>query len=138
MVDQVRSTVWADAGNGTTIHRIRTDVGAATIQADMVAISHADWITFWEGDIHINGSPSPSVGQYQAANQSAFLSFLCADATIVVLQVPAPKLSIFLSDGVTVDATTITTLIADCIGHLESTTGSKAASFLGGHLGTKF
>jgi hypothetical protein len=137
MADQSRSLLWIDAGGRLTITRIRTDAGAATIQADMLAVSNADWANEWEGNLNINMSPAPAGGDYGSVQQAAMLNFLCADNSIVGLRLIAPQVGIFLADKVTIDATMIATLIADCIGHLESTTGSLAASFLGGSLITK-
>lgn len=137
MVDQSRSVVWIGAGTGLTITRIRTATGASSIQADIIAASNADYNDYWEGDLVINSTPSVSLGEYRAITARALLNFACADGTSVQLAIPAPQIGIFLADGVTVDATTITTLIADCIGNLESTTGSLATSFLGGFLNTR-
>lgn len=134
MTDQVRSIVWLDAGGFVTITRVQTATGAASIQADALAVSDADFNDWWEGDLNINTSPAPTSSQYPSVRQVAVLSFLCADGTIANLRIPAPSISIFLSDGVTVDQTTITTLIADCIGNLESVSGSLATSYLAGSL----
>lgn len=134
MADQSMSVVWIGAGTGLTITRIRTATGADTILTDMLALSQADYNDKWEGDLIINGSPAPAGGQYPGLTQQALLQFLCADGTAAVLRVVAPSISIFLSDGVTVDPSTISTLITDCIGNLESPTGSLATSFLGGFL----
>jgi hypothetical protein len=103
----------------------------------MIAQSNADFNDYWEGDLIINGSPTVVNAQYQAITAKALLNFVCADGTSAQLAIPAPKIGIFLSDGVTVDASTISTLIADCIGNLESTTGSLATAFLGGFLNTR-
>lgn len=138
MADQAMSVVWIGAGTGQTITRIRTATGAATIRDDIIAVSTADKFSWWEGNLNINGAPAPAGGEYPAVNTVALLNFLCADGTIVVLKVPGPKISIFLSDGVTVDATTIPALIAACIGNLQSTSGSLATAFLGGHIASAF
>ena len=137
MADQSRSIVWIGPGTGLTITRVRTATGAGTIQTDMLAVSNADYNDYWEGDLVINSSPAPTNAEYRAITARALLNFLCADGTSVQLAIPAPQIGIFLADGVTVDASTITTLIADCIGNLESTTGSLATSFLGGFLNTR-
>lgn len=137
MADQSRSIVWIGPGTGATITRVRTATGAATIQADMLAKSNADFNNWWEGDLHINGAPAPVNAEYPGLNTQALLNFLCADNTIAVLKIPAPKIGIMLADGVTVDSTTIAALIAACIGNLESSTGSLASSFLGGHVNSR-
>lgn len=136
-MSESRSIVWVDAGSGATITRIRTNTGAGGIQTQMLAVSNADYNDYWEGTDTINGSPAPSTGQYQAVTQQATLSFLCADNTIATLRLIAPKISIFLSDGITVDSTTIAALIAACIGTLQSTSGSLATAYLAGSLNSR-
>lgn len=103
----------------------------------MLAVSNADFNDYWEGNLVINTTPTVVNATYQAVTAKALLNFMCADGTSAQIAIPAPKLSIFLADGVTVDATTIPTLIADCIGNLQSPTGSLATAFLGGFLNTK-
>ena len=137
MADQSMSIVWIGAGTGLTITRVRTATGADTILTDMLAVSEADFNDKWEGDLVVNGSPAPAGGQYPGLTSQALLQFMCADGTTAVLRIVAPSISIFLADGVTVDATTITTLITDCVGNLESPTGSLATSFLGGFLNAR-
>src|SRR5215470_4822693 len=122
MADQSMSVVWVGPGNGATITRIRTAAGADTILGDAIAVSNADYNDKWEGDLVINGSPTVASAEYPGLLQQALLQFLCADGTTAVLRIPAPQVAIFLADGTTVDSTTITTLIADCIGNLESPT----------------
>jgi len=137
LADQSRSVLWVDAGGGATMIRQRTATGMSTIQADIIAVSHADYNEYWEGDLVVNSTPSPTSGEYQSVTQIAILSFLCVDGTIATLRLPAPQLSIFLADNITVDATVIATLIADCIGNLQSATGSLAAAYLSGFLAAR-
>ena len=134
MADQAMSVVWIGAGTGTSITRIRTAIGADTIRADLVALSNADWFNKWEGDLLINSSPAPSSAQYPALQQVALFVFQCADGTTAQLRLPAPQVGIMLADQVTVDSTMITTLIGDCIGNLQSPTGSLATAYLSGRL----
>jgi|SRR5215471_9270203 len=134
MADQTMSVVWVGAGTGLTINRIRTATGASTILTDLLALSNADELNTWEGPLTINASPAPVNATYPGLQQVANLMFLCADGTIAQVRLPAPKLAIMLADGVTVDASTITTLIADCVGNLQGPDGSLAVSFLGGRL----
>jgi len=134
MADKTMSVVWIGAGSGLTINRIRTATGASTILTDLLAISQADQLNTWEGDLTVNATPAPPGGTYPGLNTIANLVFLCADGTTAQIRLPAPSLSIMLADGVTVDATMIATLIADCVGNLESPTGSLAVSFLSGRV----
>ena len=128
-----RSVLWVDAGSRATITLIRTSTGGATIQADVQAKSNAGVLNEWNGTL-VTTAPSTSAAQYPSVTQQATLVFQCADGTTARIDIPAPVLSIFLSDGVTVDATTITTLIADCIGNLLSTSLSPATAYLSGIL----
>jgi hypothetical protein len=128
------SIVWIGAGTGLTINRIRTATGASTILSDLLAISNADKLNTWEGDLTENTSPAPVNAQYPGVTQFANLLFLCADGTTAQIRLPAPKIGIMLSDGVTVDASTITTLIGDCVGNLQAPSGSLAVSFQAGRV----
>lgn len=132
-----RSIVWIDAGGNLTITRVKTNTGASTIQADMLAKSNADYNDYWEGTDVINATPAPTSAQYLNVRSAALLTFLCADGTDAVLRLIAPQVGIFESDQVTVDATTIATLIADCIGNLMSPSGSLAVSYTAGTLATR-
>jgi hypothetical protein len=88
----------------------------------------------WEGNLTVNGSPAPVNAPYPGLQQIANLVFMCADGTSAQIRLPAPQIGIMLADGVTVDSTTIATLIGHCIGNLESPTGSLATAFLSGRL----
>lgn len=136
MADKMRSIVFTDAGGYNVIQKVRTDTGAATIQSAILAVSNADYFDWWEGDLNTNPGPSPTAAPYQPGVLKAALTFQCTDFSQVVLLVPAPRLGIFLADGETVNAANpnVTLLIAACIGHLESATGAKAASYLAGTL----
>jgi len=129
-----RSIVWIDAGGRTQITLLRTSSGGATIETDILALMNADWINEWEGTLNINASPAPSTSAYPSVLQQATLVFLCADGTSARLDIPAPMLSIFLADGVTVDPSAITTLIADCTGNLLSPSLSPVVSYQSGIL----
>jgi len=128
------SIVWIGVAGDLTINRIRTATGASTILTDLLALTNADQLNTWEGDLTVNGSPAPPGGVYSGLQQVANLVFACADGTTAQIRLPAPLASIMLADGVTVDATMIATLIADCIGNLESPTGSLATGFLSGRV----
>jgi hypothetical protein len=129
-----RSILWSDAGARSTISLLLADPTAAAIQGALLAKSNADYIEYWEGPLVINGAPAPVVAQYPSVMQQAVLTFQCADGTIAKVSLPAPKLSIFLADGQTVDAAQIVAIIANCIATLVSNSGSPATSFIGGFL----
>ena len=113
---------------------VRSTAGAAGIQAQLLAVSNADFLNWWEGPVNINGAPAPTAAPNQNVNTQATLVFLCNDGTQVKLALPAPKAAIFLADGVTVNAASIAALIAACIGTLVSQSGGVAVSYLAGLL----
>lgn len=123
-----------DFGGKTSITLLLANPTASSIIAAIAAISNSAETEHWEGPLVIASSPSPTFATYPSIAQQAVLSFRCADNTIARVAVPAPALSIFLADGITVDASTITTLITACISQLVSNTGSAAVSFIGGSL----
>ena len=129
-----RSVLWVDVGGRSTITLIRTSTGGNSIEGDIVALMNGDWFNEWEGTLNVNGSVSVVNAQYPTIQSQATCTFICADGTVARVDIPAPKLSIFLADGVTVDSTKIATLIADCIGNLLSSSGSPAVSFAAGFL----
>lgn len=129
-----RSVIWVPAGPFSTITLIRTSTGGAAIQAAILNHSNADFLNEWEGTLNINSSPAPVNAEYPNTNQQARLVFTCADATQAELIIPAPKIGIFLSDGVTVDATTITDIISACTGNLLSGSLSPATTYRSGLL----
>jgi hypothetical protein len=129
-----RSIVWVDANGYTTITLVKTSTGAGTIQSDLLALSQADYLEWWESATTVNAVAAPAGGTYRPSSIRAQLTFQCADGTQVALIIPSPSLSIFLADGQTVDITNagIVTLVGDCVGNLESSTGSLATSLLAG------
>jgi len=127
-----------DANGNRTITRINTVAGAGAIQTAILACMTGDFDQWWESAVTANGAPAPAGGQYQGVQQRAALSFICGDATIAVLIVPCPAVSIFLADQQTVDPANlqVIALVAACIGSLTSSTGSAAVAFIGGVLGS--
>lgn len=132
-----RSVLWTDAGARATLSLILADPTGAGIQGALLAKSNADYLEYWEGPLTINGAPGPVSAQYPSVLQQAVLTFECGDGTIAKVALPAPKASIFLSDGQTVDATQIAGIIAACQAALISNTGSLAVTYLSGILTAK-
>lgn len=132
-----RSVIWVPAGPQSTITLIRTDTGGAALQAAILNHSNADFLNEWEGTLNINLAPAPVSAPYPNVSQQARLVYRCADGTNAELVIPAPKLGIFLADGVTVDVTTIPDIQAAAIGHLLSSSLSPANLFLSGLLSSR-
>lgn len=132
MADQEQTTIWVDANGRTRATYIRTAAGAATIVADLVALSHADWQRSWAGDVLVNGAPSTSTGDYQNVADYAVLVYQTAVGTQVYLTLVAPQSGIFLADQETVDPTAIAVLNTDVIGSLEDGAGNVVTAYVGG------
>jgi len=136
MVD-ARSVIWVDAGGRTrqTILRgVDSLIGGATlatVQADIGSISNAGVAEYWQGpDTHPGGTGVNAT--YPNVSDWAQLLFQASDGTSLYITIPAPQSSIFLADGETVDATTITTLIADVGAVCTTSSGLFATVFIGG------
>lgn len=129
-----RSIIWTDVGGNTTITLIRTVSGGATIQSNIQLVSNADFVNEWEGGLNVNPTPSPTNAQYPGVGTQATLIFACADGSSARLDIPSPMIGMFLPDGVTVDPSTIPSLIASCIGVLASTSLSHATAYQSGFL----
>jgi hypothetical protein len=132
------SVLWVDANGFLRITRINTTTGMAALLLTMLACTNADWLQSWESALATNPAAAPVPAVYQAASQIASLTFVCADGTQTVLQLLAPKLAIFLADGVTVDITnpSVVALATAAIGTLTNTAGSPATALVSGTLGT--
>jgi hypothetical protein len=129
------STLWVDAAAGQTIYRVRTSSGIGAILPAIVAASNADWLQCWEGPESTN-TPVPTAAQYLPTKPAALLYFLCGDGSTAILRIPSPQVGIFLADQVTVDPTNalVITLVAACVGSLQSASGSTAVSLQAGVL----
>lgn len=125
-------TVWIDVNGFTRLTLINTTTGAATIFADMLALSNADWSNLNETGFTVNGAPAPTAAQFQTVSDAASLMFLGPAGEKTRLQLPAPHAGIFLADTVTVDPTAISTLIGHCVGTLAVSSGLAVVSFIGG------
>lgn len=134
----VRSDLWLDANGKLIIRSYRTAAGAAAIDLAVGACSNATQFEYWEGPA-VNPGGSPVVAQYQSNLPVAQLLFICADATIAYLSIPAPQVGIFLADQATINLANplIVLLIAACLvpgAELLSATGSPATAPIGGRL----
>jgi hypothetical protein len=132
-----RSVLWVDGAAGSTITRINSDGGAASIQSAMLPCQNADFLQYWESDLTINGSPSPTVEEYQSVTQRAVLLFTTtAPGILVKLTLIAPKIGIFLSDGRTVDLSNadVSALAIACVGVLSTDSGDTATGLIAGYL----
>lgn len=125
--------VYIDAQGERVLHVMTTNTGAGSILSEILALSNADGSFDWEATESVF-SPAPVVATYPTVRVSAQLNFSDATGSLAKLYIPAPKNTFFLSDGVTVDPTAITSLIAACNGTLLAGSGSPVTMFLGGQL----
>jgi len=132
VADQEQTTIWIDANGRTRATYVSTGTGAADITDDLKALSSADVLRSWEGDVVENATPSPTTGTYQAVSDYAVLTFITTANTLVYLTLVAPLDTIFLSDQETVDSTAIAVLIADCIGNLQDQAGNAVSGYVSG------
>src|SRR5882724_9709050 len=96
------SVMLADAHGNQTIVRINTSGGSGSILSALLACANSDAFQFWES-VLATFTPAPVASDYLNVGQVAVLTFVTASGSQVSLRIPAPKLSIFLADGVTVD-----------------------------------
>lgn len=133
MAEQRMSVVWQDANGQQTVRSISTAFGGSTILGDLFALSNAAPFQYWEGTL-VTPSDTPSTNPYLSARQVAYLTFRDAANNTARLALVSPHSSIFLSDGVTVDPSAISTLITDCIGNLMTAAGTTVTVFVSGVL----
>ena len=130
--------IWADAQGEQVLHLIVTDTGVSSIRTQLQAVSNARVVEDSEGTI-VNFSVTPVVATYPSVRTTAQLQFADATGSIGRLLIPAPVTSIFLSDGLTVDPSAITSLIAAAVGNLKAGSTNVVTHFVGGQLvSTKF
>lgn len=130
--------IWVDSQGEQTLNIYVTSSGVSSIRTNIAALSNAVVAETSEGTIaHLSGTPT--VAAFPSVRSNARLHFVSATGSRGSILIPAPVTSIFLSDGVTIDPTAITALIAACVGNLICGDSTVAAMFVGGELvQTKF
>lgn len=125
------SIIWQDAAGFTTQTLIRSTGSITTLFNALLAKSNADYSDVWAGTetIHV---PSPVAAVYESVGDYALLEYSTAAGLVVTLKLPAPKSSIFLADGQTVDAGQITAITNAAILTVSDASGNLVTSFLGG------
>lgn len=125
--------MWIDANGRTRQTIIKTLTGAATIQANVAncsnSVQHNAWESFQAGGVGV-----PVAANMQSVADAASMMFQTGPGGILRLTVPAPKIGIFMPDGVTVNPADfrVVALVAACIGLLSDGAGNAAALYLGG------
>lgn len=132
-MSEMSGHIWVDGAGETCLHVIKTLTGSTAIEGELEAVSQAKVRERWEGTDTIFGT-IPGTGTYITVRETAILYFTDGVGHVAKLLLPAPDASIFLSDGSTVDPTTIPSLITACIGNLLTGAGTTVTAFTGGKL----
>jgi hypothetical protein len=132
MATQRGTAIWVDVNGFTTAQMYTTSAGDAAVLTALLAKSHADVLSTWEGALSVNPSPVPTTGDYQTVGDKANLLFSTGAGTLVTVVLPAPKSSIFLADQETVDFTQIAAIIAAVIAGVVDGSGNAVTTFIGG------
>lgn len=125
--------IWTDPQGESVLHVITSATGAGSIAADLEAKSNAFRSQQFAGT-NLHPSSSGTVATYPTVRVTAELIFVNATGSTARIYIPAPQASIFLSDGVTVDPTQITSIISACVGNLLCGDSTPATAFQGGQL----
>jgi len=135
VTDSTAAVIWKDANGVTRQTVIRSLAGASAIWTAAQAASLAEVLQTWESPLGPTVGAA-ATGNYQSNKMAASLTFQTASGSILRLTLPAPSLSVFLADGVTIDPANalITALVATCIGSLSDGAGNVAIGYLGGVL----
>lgn len=93
-----RTIQFMDRQGHTILTRLMSRSGAGGTQGQMDAMSQSQQLLWYEGQIHVNASPSPSALHYSSVDAS--LDFVLEDAAgnQGVVHLPAPPLSLFYAD----------------------------------------
>lgn len=129
-----RSIVWIDGNGFSTQTVVGSDPDASAIQSALKGHSNADVLNWFEGAQHLNTTPVTSLTTYFTVSDLARLLFLDTAGSIVTLNLPAPQLSVFEADQVTVKASAIADIIAAFIASGRSAADLPITSFVAGNL----
>lgn len=129
-----RDLIWIDAQGENVLHILTGASDMAAVQSNLIALSNADVLTFWQAVESIR-TPTPSTGIFPTVRVQAVLTFRdSTTGSLARLFIPAPKESIFLADGSTVDPTAIGGLISAVEGTIIAGSGNPVDQFVGGEI----
>lgn len=125
---------WIDANGEVRTTQLIGISSMSTVQLALLLLSNADEATESEAQIFVNSSPAPIAAIYQSVTDYAELWYSTSINTIIAVTVPAPRLSIFLADGQTVDPANSNVVAASgqIIGVVSDLAGNVATAFVGG------
>lgn len=139
-----RANQWRDTLGHGVIHYLAGPIGSLTgaptlqdITDDEQAVSTAVVTDFWEGEMTVFPTPTPTTDQYNSVNDYAKMVFQDYYGNRSTVMVPAPNRYMFLTDGKTVNAAqaNVATFIGAAISELVvPTSGLPFNAFVGGVL----
>ena len=112
-----REVRWFDAAGRGFRTLLSSRAGAPNTMAGLADITAAVVREWWEGTSVRDPSPPASSASYPAISDEAVLFFNDVSGSICTITVPAPKRSMFLADGKTVDSSNadVANLIASAL-----------------------
>lgn len=130
----VRRLTWGDVAGQTRSTAITANASASAVEVALLNASNADVLLESEGQLFSNSSPSPIAATYQSVEDFAALLYADAGGSIVQITLPAPKASIFMADGETVDPanTDVAGITATVVGVVITPAGNPVTNFVGG------
>lgn len=132
MTDTIRGIVWVDAAGGSRLTTPQANGSLSSIVTEMLAVSNATVAYYWEGARTVPGG-TPTASTYLSTRDAAILVFNDAACNEVRLTLPAPDSSIFMADEQTVDPTAVSSLIAACLGVLQTGAGGVVTAYIAGY-----
>lgn len=134
MADTWTSAVWIDFNGRSRQTIVKTTGGLAPVIPSLQAASLAALAQFWESPLVMSTATS-TPGTYQTVGDTARLLFQTTAGTIVRITLPAPNLSIFMADGITVDPTNplVAAIIAAVIANCTDGSGHACVAYVGGN-----
>jgi hypothetical protein len=124
---------WVDITGGKKSTMVRTVLNTANILTQMSILSRAQMIGAVLGDRLPYADALPGLGlTYPDVADAAILTFQMSNLQLNRLAVPAPKSSLFLADGETVDATAATAIINACSVGLRTLDGAAVLRYISG------
>lgn len=134
-----RTVVWVDYNGFTRATYLTGNNGGggsptlASVESQLLALSNADEQSVWEGPWTVNPAPAPAAAVYQAVGDYAALTYQnTGTGELVYITLPAPKSTIFLADGETVDPTAIAALTTEVTAVIITASGAVVDAFVGG------
>jgi hypothetical protein len=128
-----QASYWVDAYGATRMTTFNYSASPLTIANDLINASNGGISQFFNGAV-TNLAPFPVTVPYQGVQDSALLLFQDSGGSLTKIYLPAPAITIFLADNVTVDPANadVIAIVASVLTYGLSSQGLALVSFLGG------